>query len=326
MSSKRLLAVYNMCEIGGRGNVPYYVDAIRSLLLQNALGGPGKNYHIALSGCLMTYETSGALQQTFGDYLSYNFIHEQHPLSITFNDTINQMVAKHGPFDGYLYIDSGITFWDPMGRYDAVQALWDIHEKNGNAITAAFPSNDDGHQWWGIQYRPGEDYVFPVGKTTNMHCQIFDESWRKSFGRILPDIFADHTMESCFSGMAAAINKKMMITQKVNLLHNHSMDGASIGSRNKHMHPDYIAASNMSPTVLLYKTKKDMDKRYQEGFQYGFGYEECKEFWRHDPDKFDENGAKDSKLREFYRNELFLKSHEFDYSQIKRIFVPGRVD
>lgn len=315
-----------MCEIGGRGNVPYYLDCIRSLALQDLNGGPGVDYKIALSGCMMTHETAGALQATFGDYLSYNWIHEPHPLSITFNDTVDQMVKKFGPFDGYLYVDSGINFWDPRNRFDALKCLWDLHQENENAITAAFPSNDDGHQWWGIQYVPGQDYFFKGGKCTNMHVQIFDESWRAQYRRILPDIFADHSMESTFSGMCAAIRKKYMITQKVHLLHNHSMDGASIGARNKHMDPNYTPASSLTPTVLLYKTKKDMDQRYREGYEYGFHYECCKEFWKPDLEKFDENWfAKDDRLKDFYRDELFLKPEEFNYDDIKRIFVPEKV-
>src|SRR5882672_4756323 len=174
----KLCAVYNVCGIGGRDTqvLTYYIDCIRSLLSQDIFGGPGDDYKIAISGCMSSDPVQQTLQLlTFGEHLSYNWIEEPLPLSVTFNDTVDHMVKHFGPFDGYLYVDSGISFWDPSGRYDALKNLWDVHQNGPYAITAAMPSNDDGSSWWGIQYRPDEDYVFPVGKATNMHCQIFSE-------------------------------------------------------------------------------------------------------------------------------------------------------
>lgn len=317
----RLLSVYNICNIGNQGNVPYYIDSLRSLLSQDFDG----EHKVAVSGCMVLDGTQRGLEGIFGQNLTYNFIEEPHPLSITFNDTVNQCVKHFGAFDGYLYVDSGISFWDPSKRYDALQLMWNVHASGPYAITAAFPSNDDGSSWWGIQYEPEKDFVFPVGKTTNMHCQIFSEEWRQAYGRVLPDIFADHTMESTFSFLTAAIKRKFIITQKVHLLHNHSMDGASVGSRNKAQHPDFFPSSEMSPSVLLYKTKKSMDERHRGGYELGFGYEECKPYWNHDPDKYDAEGfAKDERLAPYLKQEFFLKPEEFDYGTVKRMFIPGK--
>lgn len=60
-----------------------------------------------------------------------------------------------------------------------------------------------------------------------------------------------------------------------------------------------------------------------EGWEFGF--EECKEWWRHRPGCYDENGyAKDERLKAFFRDEVFLKPEEFDYSSIKSRFIPGK--
>lgn len=319
---RKLLVVYNTMGLSGVENIPYYVDSLRSLLSQTM--AKSDDVKIVVSACCPTNMAMIQFQNTFGDLISYNFIHDNLPVSVTFNHSVGRCVEQFGEFEGYLYIDSGISFWDPSCRYDALQALWNVHKSGPYAITAAMPSNDDGRQWWGITYEPGVDYVFPVGKTTNMHAQIFSSDWKNAFKRILPDIFASHCMESVFSHMAASIHRKFIITQKVHLLHNHSMDGASIGSRQQDT--DRTKMSSMFETGgLLFKTTKDIDQKYMEGVDLGFGIEECKEYWKHRPELFDENGyAKNPGLAPFMAKEMFLNDLEFSYSNIKSVFIGGR--
>ncbi len=309
---KKLLVVYNITGIqvqyGGTESFPWYVNSLQSLLAQTVREKWGEDYQVVVSGCMSTDGVQNGLRQAFGDTLSYNWVEESFPLSITFNDTIDQCVKYFGEFEGYLYLDSGISFWDPSKHYDAMEKFWEVFNSGTYGITAAMPSNDDGSSWWGIQYEKDVDHIFPIGSTTNMHCQIFSEEFRKNYSKILPDIFANNTMESTYSHLCAAINSKFIITQKIHLLHNHSMDGASIGWRDK---------------GLLFRTEKSMDQRYREGYKYGFGYEEFKPQWLHDPEKYDENGfAKDPMLKEFLAKELYLKKEEFDYSTIRRNFIP----
>lgn len=319
-SLNKLLVVYNTCGISGVEHIPYYVDSLRSILCQNM-----PDMKIAISACCPSAMWCLQSENTFHDFVSYNYIEENLPVSVTFNDTVDKCVKHFGEFEGYFYVDSGISFWDPGGRWDAIKTMYDVFKSGPYAITAAMPSNDDGRQWWNIEYKVGEDYIFPIDRCTNMHCQIFSEEWRNQYRKILPDIFASHTMESVFSFMAAAIHRKFILTQKVHLLHSHSMDGASIGSRA--VDADRINASDMFESgALLFKTKKTMDQRYREGVDLGFGWESCKPFWPCRPELYDsETGyAKDPKLKDFFRDEVYLKKHEFDYAQIKSRFIPGR--
>jgi hypothetical protein len=319
---KKLLITYNICQAGNSNGVPYYLDCIRSLLAQTVMDSD--DFKIAISGCAVNDPTKNQLQQFFGDNLSYNFIDELLPLSITFNDTVDQCVKHFGEFEGYLYIDSGISFWDPSKRYNAIDTFYNAFKQNEDAVLACMPSNDDGSSWWGITYEPEVDYQYKIGQCTNMHCQIFPEEWRKAYGRVLPDIFASNCMESVFSHMSAAIHKKYMMTQKIHVQHLHSLDGASIGSREPD--PDKIPMSTMFETPgLLFKTKKDMDQKYAEGYEVGFGVEEYQHWWRSDKTKFDDNQfAIDPKLKDFLAKEMYLTKEEFDYEQIRRIWIPGR--
>lgn len=313
----KLLAIYNTMGLSGFENIPYYVDSLRSLLSQQNV-----DLKVVISACKATDMWKLQSTNTFQRHVSYNFIEDNLPLSVTFNHTVDKMVKAFGVFDGYLYIDSGISFWDPSNRYDALSSLVKTHQSGPYAITAAMPSNDDGRQWWGIEYQPGEDFIFPVGKTTNMHCQIFDEAWRVAYGKILPDIFASHCMESVFSHMCAAIHRRFVLTQKVCLLHNHSMDGASIGSRAPD--PDRVPLSKTFETGgLLFKTKKDMDDVYRRGKHLGFGIEECKIFWPHDPTCYEDGFAKNPELGEFYKKEMYLTPEEFDYNSVVSNFIRG---
>lgn len=333
---KKLLCVYNICEIKGQSNIAYYIDSLRSILSQTIHDSFKDDFKIAISGCKVTDNTKRNLQACFGDMLSYNWVEENLPLSITFNDTINQCLNRFGEFEGYLYLDSGITFWDsePARRcphcekgfpgYTALQMLWNIFKATNDSLCASWVSNDDGSTWWGLQYQLCSEHKLPLPKATNMHCQIFPEEWRKAYGKILPDIFASNTMESVFPFMCAAIHKDYIVTTKVHALHLHSLDGASIGSREQDV--DRIPCSSQFQTPgLLFKTKKDMDIRYKEGKEFGFGYESCSPYWPYNASKFDEKGfAKDEKLLPFLNREMFLSNEEFDYSKIKRIWVPGR--
>lgn len=318
---KKLLAVYNCCEIARPANYPWYANSIESLIRQSMNSKYPEDYQIVVSGCALSDATQQTLQHQFGNHISLNYIEDPVPLPITFNDTVQQCVDHFGPFESYLYIDSGVSFWDPSLRHDGVEKLWEVHNSNPNCMTAAMPSNDDGSSYWGINYAPDSNHVLPLSRATNLHCQIWSNEWREAYGKIYPDIFANDTSESVFSYMAAAIRKQYMVTTKVHVLHLHSLDGASCGQRNT-MAQDYTVASEHLPHILLYKTKRNMDERHRDGFQYGMGYEGCKDFWPHDPDKFDASGmALDERFAPWIRDNLFLTPQEFDYSSLRRNFI-----
>lgn len=318
----KILAIYNTCELRSVGNIPFYVNAIQSLLMQKL------KEHVSLKVCVSACAPSQMWiiqsQNTFGDLISYNYVQDHVPVSITFNDSVEKMHQHFGDFDATLYLDSGITFWDSSHHYDSLQTLLDVHNSGPYALTAAMPSNDSGFEWWGIPNFDSE-YVFPLGKTTNLHVQFFDKSWREAFSRILPDCFASHCMESAFTGMAAAIHRKMVITKRVNPLHLHSLDGASSSTLGQNK-PDRFPMSKMFECGgQWFRHQKTVEEKYKEGYHLGFSLEECKSWWPHNKEAFDENGfAKHPELKDFYKKELYLTKEEFDYNSLSTHFKPGR--
>lgn len=311
---KKLLVVYNICGISGFQNVAYYEDAIKSVLRQK--GFEEGELKLVVSSCCSLDHCMQNLTQVLGSLISYNWIGDSVPLTVSFNHTVMKSVEHFGAFDGYLYLDSGINFWDPSKRYDSLRKLWDIHLGNPDAaITAAMPSNDDGSSWWGIEYPESGEYTYKIGQTTNLHCQIYSEQMRKAYnGKLHCDIFANDTSESVTSYLTAAIGKKFVMTNQIQVFHNCHLDGASIGWR-----------GGEGVRKRLFVTEKSMDERYAEGHQYGFGYEECNgnENWLHDPSLFTADGKalREAELLEFLKTNLFLTKEEFDYGAIAHHFV-----
>jgi hypothetical protein len=318
----KLLVIYNTCELRGIGNIPFYVNSIQSILMQRLK--EGDSLKVCISACAPSDMWVIQSRNTFHDHISYNFIKDHVPVSVTFNDSVEKMHQLFGDFDATLYLDSGITFWDPTYRYDAIQTLIDVHQSGPYALTAAFPSNDSGHEWWGIpEY--DDSYVFPLGKTTNLHVQLFDRRWRDAYGRILPDCFASHCMESAFTGMAAAIHRKFVITKRVNPLHIHSLDGASSSTLGQQKADRFPMSQTFDCGGQWFKHQEPVEKKYQRGYHIGFALEECKPWWPHNPEAFDENGfAKHSELKDFFKKELYLSKEEFDYASLTSYFFPGK--
>lgn len=312
--NKRLLVVYNICGLSGFQNLAYYEDALKSVLLQKGFS-PGQ-LKVVVSSCMSMDHAAQNLTHVFGRDLSYNWIGDSLPLTVSFNHTILKSVERFGAFDGYLYLDSGINFWDPLRRFDALKILWDVHnEASDVAITAAMPSNDDGRGWWGIQYPENGEYTYKIGETTNLHCQIYSEEFRKAYeGRLHCDIFANDTSESVTSYLCAAIKKRFIMTNRLSVFHNTHLDGASFGWR-----------GGEGIRKRLFITEKSMDERYQEGQPLGFGYEECNgnSVWAHDQAMFDEDGnaLQAENLHAFLKRELFLSKEQFDYDSIAHHFV-----
>lgn len=310
----KLLVVFNTCGISGKDNTNNYIKSLYSLLTQEFDG-----FKVCLSSCLNSELSINRIKNTFGNKLSYNVVNESLPISVTFNLAIENCIKKFGAFDAYLYIDSGCILPDKKVLY----SLYKTHIEENSAICAALPDSDTGaNQWFGVGQGLGDEsethklfggdklFKIPIGKTTNLHCQTFDKSWLESYGRILPDIFAGHCMESVFSFMCAALNKNFILSS-TSISHIPNMDGGSSGFRpeswenqggNRWDHPFGC---------------ESIVQRLLPGQTLGLGYEECAGIITHPEDKFDENGfALDVGLKDFIRNSLFLKQDEFDYSNI----------
>lgn len=303
---RKLCVIYNIFEGHGRKNIPYYLDAFKSLIYQTA--HDPQEYKLAVSGCKVTQDTKNCLAGEFA-FATHNYIDELYPVNITFNHTVSKMRERYGEFEAYVYVDSGVNFWNLQ---HGMACLYDTFKSKDYGIVCADPSNDKGYEYWGAQFMPGPIVEIPLGKAMNAHCNLYSGELVKAYGRVLPDIFASDTSESVHSFMCAALRKKMAIDKRVSVFHNHNMDGGS--------------AYREENRPFLFATTRKMEEICEEGKPYGLGWEECdpKRGLMHDASKYDSEGLSiEPKLKDFIKDNLFLRPSEFDYSLIKSQFLGG---
>ena len=308
--SEKFLIVYNACEIR-RNNLLWYIDCITNLLNQDY-----DNFKVAFSGCRITEATKIGLQKRFGNSIYYSFIDEDQTISVTFNHTVNTIVKAVGEFDGYIYVDSG------MNPQDQRHILKEIHQrsqtKEYGMLTVQSTTDTAYTGWFGKTETytfTGEDFNVPVGKCCAIHFQYFNPQLLKYYGRLLPDIFKSHCIESVFSFMNAALKLKWVFIKDLAVTHVKGSDGPSLGF--EQISPHGNTWNNLLGGVDIHDVLVN-----DTGRKLGMGYEEVQNVMVHDPAMFDENGfAKNEGLKDFIRESLFVKKNIVDYDAIKHQLI-----
>lgn len=305
----KLAIIYNTSGISGLESYEFYQPAIDSLLAQDL-----DDCRVIVSDCLGSTRNRNALLDRYGNNISYCFIDEKRPLPITFNKTVLESIKRLGNFEGFLYIDSGII----LHKTDDVRKLYQLFKSGPYGMVSSRTNHDSGYyQWFGLGNSPIDesqswrlfkdgDFVVPLGKAVNLHCQIFSNSLVETYNKPYTDIFLKHCSESVFSFKCAAVNQKWVVSKDViaehRYLHGNASAIASDSTRPNYDDP-YLIDSVIDVIV--------------KGKPYGLGYEECAGRQIHDPEKFDTDGfALDPQLAPYIRDNLFLSSNLLDYSSI----------
>lgn len=311
----KMLVVFNTCGIN-RQNTHAYVHHIGKMLDQC-----GDDTHVAISSCMNGPLSRQIVREKFGSTISYNNIDDRLPVSVTFNDTVEQCINHFGEFDGYMFVDSGIDFSSDPG---AIKRLHALYRTGKYAMVAARTDDDMGFDDWfktdmvGHSLFENGDMIVPVGKAVNLHVQIFSTEMVRYLCRPLPDIFAGQCMESTFSFLCAAFNRKWIVSGDTILTHRTGMDGPSSG-----FSPAAWLQSGRPRWDHMFGTDESILDIIGRGVQYGMGYEENQSIVNHDASKYDENGfAICPELKDYIRDNLYLTKEQFDYSTINREFTP----
>ena len=306
--SYKCLVFMNLCGIRGLERIDKYLQHIGSLLAQNH-----DSFRVIVSGCLSTSHCKRILAEKLGDRVSYNWITTRVPVGTSFNHSVLQAVKEFGPAEGYVYVDSGVDCTAP-----GMLALMDDRRKFGNAMVHAHVDEDTGFEWLGVRMpEDGSDYTVPIGKTCNLHMQMFSHELLQAYGKLMPDVFSSDRSESIFSFMCAAIERKMLILNGPVIRHMAMLDGASSGFQR--------ASGNKNSPFKI--TEEEFAKRLESGYDCGFGFEECGGLLMHDPAKYDEHGRLVSEdlrlgLLDFIKTKMFLQPAEFDYDAIEHEWIP----
>lgn len=310
----KLLVVFNTCGLN-RENPVQYKEHINSILSQDF---PNGEFHVVLSSCMNSAGCMWYLQDHFKNRISYNQIKTKVPVSVSFNDTVEKCIKSMGRFDGYMFVDSGILFQEP----DVLSRLCELHESGPYAMTAARTDHDMGlDAWFGTDVRGDTLFsnghmVVPVGRSVNLHVQIFSDELVQAYNRPLPDIFAGQCMESTFSFLCAALKKKWVVHKDIVVHHKTGMDGPSSG-----FSPLQWVASGKQRWDHLFVTEESILEIINRGYQYGMGYEELYSIVVHSDDCYDENGyCSNDNLKDYIRDNLYL-CDKFDYSTLNTNFT-----
>lgn len=305
---RKYLVVYNACEIR-KNNMFLYLEGIEYLLNQVTTDF---EYDIAVSGCLLHQSTKTALKKKFGDKIIYSMIDEVYTVNITFNKTIDEIVKLKGPYDGYVFVDSGVLTKFP-------NALLEMHNRavtDQYGIISFQTDTDMGvEHWFGLprdHVWRGQDFIVPVGKCVHIHFNYYPHKFYEYYGKILPDIFKASCTESVFYYMIAPLKLKWVVIKDMVLTHYQSSDGAT--SLEKFEPPTKPYWNELMCDIDIRKALSDPRAR-----ETGFGYDEWAHIFDHNPNAYDSEGMPlDPKgLGDFVKETVFIPKPLFDYDKIQ---------
>lgn len=303
--------IYNICGISGKDNTDYYIDAIKTISDQDY-----KNYKLIISSCLNTEEQIQKIKESCTVNM-INVVKEILTVNITFNQAIKTGIKYFGKPKGILYLDSGVKFTENNQLSELIKLF-----ENGNyGMASAQVDNDMGWCWFGLPVNAivNENFMVPIGRALNLHCQIFDIELYNEFDAIMPDIFRSYCTESTFSFLNAAISKDWVVSGKVKVHHamnfpngdinnGDGIDGHSSGFKAPHgTWDDCYEPHNMIDII------SDPEARL-----CGFGYEELRNIFNHDQDCYIANRyCKDpERLSNFIKKNIFRQKEHFKYENI----------
>jgi len=311
--NKKYLIVYNICGISGKDNTDYYIEAIKTIREQKY-----KDYNLMVSSCLNTKEQITKLKNNCEIDL-INLVTDVLPVNITFNQAIRVGIEHFGDPSAILYLDSGVKFTSP----DQLEELVSLFERGNFGMVSAQVDNDMGWCWFGLPVGTviNENFLVPVGKALNLHCQLFHIDIFKKFGGVMPDIFRSYCTESTFSFLNVAVNKQWCVSGKVKLHHamtfpngdinnGDGLDGHSSGFRAPHgTWNDVFSPHDMTEIISN-----------PEALACGFGYEELRRIFLHNQNCYDQNGfcLDPERLASFIKSNIFRQKEDFDYNEIKQ--------
>ena len=347
IKDRKILLVYNTCGIK-RNNSEWYKKCISSFLEQNFEG-----LHVVVSSCMNSKECFKDLYSAFGNKISYCLYPEKYVVQTTFNKTVNTIVEKYGEFEGYMYVDSGITFDDQRNiireAYDrlktdkyAIVTIQTDTDTAFNDLTGGYVGDemikDSPHAFseWskkrgGFAYETkfgdiqitGNDYVVPPGGAANLHANIFsNELWKSYNKRILADVFKAYCLESTFIWMAKSIKKDWVIVKDLQVRHVKAVDIPCAGFKT------HSSETGNYWDNLFYERSALEWMNDPEAKKAGLGYHNhpnapLESRMQYDLNAYNkDNTAKyPDLLKNIMQKYFFLTKEELDYNKIKCKFL-----
>ena len=304
----KLLTVFNICH-KDRENCDHYINSINSILNQNLEGNKIEN-KVVISALRNTDSCLRRMRETFRNNIDIVYYGELWTVNITFNKTVQEVVKRFGNFDGYIYIDSGVTLTDP----NVIKTMADLLNGGLYSMVTIQTDTDNGFPGWlNFDLVRGQDFIMPVGRACNLHCQLFSNEIFETYGkRIMPDVFAAYCTESVFSFMNSAIRKRWIIAKDIVVHHSHGLDGGS-------MYFDKISSKFGTPwnNFLFGRNASDF-MNDPEAIDAGLGYEEIHGIMVHKGNMHENDvySRAPERLKAVILKYLFSNNNELNYDNI----------
>lgn len=343
IKDRKILLVYNTCGIK-RDNTKWYIECINSFLNQDFEG-----VHVVVSSCMNSMSCFKELYLTFENKISYCLYPERYVVQTTFNKTVLEIVKKFGEFEGYLYVDSGVTFDD---QKNVLKEAYSRLRTNKYAIVTVQTDTDTAFndlaggyvgdeivqdspeaisEWakkrGGFSYETkfgdiqitGEDYIVPPGAAANLHANIFsNELWKTYNKRILADVFKAWCLESTFIWQTKSILKDWVVVKDLQVRHVKALDVPCAGFKTHNEQTGHYWDN-------LFGDRSALDwMKDPEANRVGLGYHNhpnvsLESRMQYSLDAFDDNNVAKypDELAEVMRKFFFLTKDELDYEGIK---------
>jgi hypothetical protein len=343
IKDRKILLVYNTCGIR-RDNTEWYIECINSFLRQDFEG-----LHVVVSSCMNSSACFKRLYSEFKDRVSFCLYPERYVVQTTFNKTVTEMVKKYGEFEGYMYVDSGVTFDNQTSvvreaynrlnadKYAIVTVQTDT-DAAFNDLVGGYVGDEmiqdspQAYSEWskkrgGFAYQSefgdiqitGEDYIVPPGGSANLHANIFsNELWNLYDGKILADVFRAYCLETTFIWMAKSIKKDWVIVKDLQVRHLKALDIPCAG---------FNTMSGQSGNYWdnLFSDRSALEwMNDPEAIKAGLGYHNHPNAPLHSRmqyrlESYDENNNAryPDLLHDIMKKYFFLRKDELDYDKIK---------
>ena len=315
----KALLVYNICGLGNKPPLDYYIKCLDSFLDQEF-----NNYRVLLSACKSDTNLLNSLYKKYRDKISYVSHNEVHTVNITFNKAVQEYVKEKGPAESYLFVDSGCSFYNPeIDTLDKtiLKNTYNTFKKYNNSIISLQTDSDEALQTIDQKYKYqtpyvqviGNDLYVPLGNALNCHVTMFSHEMYEAYNsKLIPDVFRAFCTESTFRYLAAAIKTKWYVMKDQQVQHLKAIEGPSTGFA--HVSPQY---KNTWNNLLYDRNALDFIKD-TEFINSGIGYEECNNILPHNKAAYDENDIPlDSEgMKKLINKYFFLTKKELDYNKM----------
>ena len=315
----KTLLVYNICGLGNKPPLDYYINCIDSFLDQDF-----DDYRVLLSACKSDPQLVNDLYKKYKDTISYVYHHEIHTVNTTFNKAIQEFVKEKGPAESYLYVDSGCSFYNPVTNTldnTILKNTYNTFKKYNNSLISLQTDSDEALQTISPKYKyqspdvqvVGDDLYVPLGHALNCHVTMFSNEMYEAYNnKLIPDVFRAHCTESTFRYLAAAVNTKWYVMKDQQVEHLKAVEGPSTG---------FYHVSKQNGTTwnnLLYERDALEFINNDTVRASGIGYEECNNILRYNPEAYDENDMPlDSEnMKKLINKYFFLTKEELDYDNM----------